>query len=106
MSLAADGQVGNRLQLERLRLNFSSCFRASSKKLVLMAVVSGGLFPICELSLYLPLDVQILCCTWDFVRTLLKLLLGFLAYTEHALAQDRKRKISSDISKREVTKRT
>ena len=32
MSLAADGQDGNGLQLEKLRLNFSSCFRASSKK--------------------------------------------------------------------------
>ena len=30
LSLAADGQDGNGLQLEKLRLNFSSCFRASS----------------------------------------------------------------------------
>ena len=30
MSLAVDGQDGNGLQLEKLRLNFSSCFRASS----------------------------------------------------------------------------
>ena len=31
VSLAADGQDGNRLQLEKLRLNFSNCFHASSK---------------------------------------------------------------------------
>ena len=28
--LVADGEDGNGLQLEKLRLNFSSCFRASS----------------------------------------------------------------------------
>ena len=39
MRLAADGQDGNGLQLEKLRLNFSSYFRASSKKSILMAVV-------------------------------------------------------------------
>ena len=33
MSLGADGEDGNRLQLEKLRLNFSSCFHASLKKI-------------------------------------------------------------------------
>ena len=32
-SLAADGQNGNILQLEKFRLDFSSCFRAYSKQL-------------------------------------------------------------------------
>ena len=31
MSLAADGQDGNGLQLEKLRLNVSSCFHAPSE---------------------------------------------------------------------------
>ena len=31
VSLAADAQDGNALQLENLRLNFSSCFQAFSK---------------------------------------------------------------------------
>ena len=31
VSLAAEGQDRNGLQLQKLRLNFSSCFRASSK---------------------------------------------------------------------------
>ena len=35
MSLAADGEDGNGLQLEKLRLSFSSCFRAYSKKSIL-----------------------------------------------------------------------
>ena len=39
MPLVADGQDGNGLQLEKLRLNYSSCFRVSLKKSVLMAVV-------------------------------------------------------------------
>ena len=39
MSLAADGQNGNGLQLEKLRLKVSSCFHASPKKSILMAVV-------------------------------------------------------------------
>ena len=48
MSLAADGQDGNGLQLEKMRLNFSSCycFRISSKKIgviIIMAVVCFSL---------------------------------------------------------------
>ena len=39
MYSAADGEDGNRLQLERMRLNFSSCFHAFFKTLILMAVV-------------------------------------------------------------------
>ena len=39
VSLAADGQDGSGLQLEKLRLNFSSCFHTSAKKSILMAVV-------------------------------------------------------------------
>ncbi len=31
--MAADGSDGNGLQLEKVRLTFSSCFRASSKKI-------------------------------------------------------------------------
>ena len=54
MSLAADGQDGNGLQLEKLRLNFSSCFQASSK----IDINGRDLFSLCELRLYLPLDVQ------------------------------------------------
>ena len=60
MSLAADGQDGNGLQLEKLRLNFSSCFRASSKK----NINDHGLLSICEARLYLPLDVQRKCSQW------------------------------------------
>ena len=48
MSLAVDGQDGNGLQLEKLRLNFSSCFR--------------------ELK-YLPLDVQRKCSEWIKLAT-------------------------------------
>ena len=39
MYLAADGEAGDGLQLEKLRLNFSSCFSASSKKSISIAVV-------------------------------------------------------------------
>ena len=52
MSLAAYGADGNGLQLEKLRLNFSNRFRASSKKLILTAVVCflsvnyGYIFPL------------------------------------------------------------
>ena len=49
MSLAADGQDGNGLQLEIFRPNFSTCFRAYSKK---KDVNSRGLFFPCELRLY------------------------------------------------------
>ena len=44
MSLAADGQDGNGLQ--RLRLNFSSCFHATSKK----DINDRGLFSLYELT--------------------------------------------------------
>ena len=54
MPLAADGKDGNGLQLEKLRLNFSSCFRASSKKI---DINDRGLFSLCELRFYLPTDV-------------------------------------------------
>ena len=37
--MAADGLDGNGLQLEKFRLNSSSCFRMSSKKLKLIAAV-------------------------------------------------------------------
>ena len=50
MSLAADGQDGNGLQLEKLRLNFSSCFPASSKK---VDTNGRGLFSLCLLWLYI-----------------------------------------------------
>ena len=54
MSLAADGSDGNGSQLEKLRLNFSSCFRASSNN---RYINDRGLFSFCVLRLYLPLDV-------------------------------------------------
>ena len=57
MSLAVDGEDGNRLQLEKLRLNFSSCFRAFQ----IIDINDRGLFSVCELRLYLPLDVQRKC---------------------------------------------
>ena len=57
MSLAADGQDGNGLQLEKLRLNFSRCFHASLK--TLKYINGRGLFSLCELRLYLPLDVHL-----------------------------------------------
>ena len=46
MSLAADGEDGNGLQLEKLRLNFSSCPRMFKK----IDIDSCGLFSLCELS--------------------------------------------------------
>ena len=55
MSLAADGQDGNGLQLGKLRLNFSSCLHASSTEI---NINGRGLFSLCELRLYHPLDVQ------------------------------------------------
>ena len=54
MSSAEDGQDGNGLQLEKLRLNFSSCFHTSSK----ININGRVLFSLCKLRLYLPLDVQ------------------------------------------------
>ena len=55
VSLAADGQDGNRLQLEKFRPNFSTCFRTCSKKI---DINGRGLFSLCELRLHLPFDVQ------------------------------------------------
>ena len=55
MSLAADGQNGNGLQLEKLRLNLFKLFPRFFKK----GDFNGrGLFSFCELRLYLPLNVQ------------------------------------------------
>ena len=55
MSLAVNGEDGNGLQLKKLRLNFSSCFPRLQK----IDINGRGLFSLCELRLYLPLDVQI-----------------------------------------------
>ena len=52
VSLAVDGQGENALQLEKFTLNFSSCFDVSSKN------YGRDLFFLCEIRLYLPLDVQ------------------------------------------------
>ena len=54
MSLAADGEDGNGLQLEKLRLNF----QVVSVRLQIIDINVRGLFAFCELRLYLPLDVQ------------------------------------------------
>ena len=56
MSLAADGEDGNGLQLEKLRLNLSSCFHVT--RLQKLDTNGRSLFSLCELRLYLPLDVQ------------------------------------------------
>ena len=65
MCLAADGQDGNGLQLEKLRLNFSSSFHASSNN----RYYDFGLFAFCELRLYLSLDVQRKCYEWIKLAT-------------------------------------
>ena len=65
MSLAADGEDGNGLQLEKLRLNFSSCFQASSHN----QYNDRGLFSLCEYRLYLPLDVRRQCSDWIKLAT-------------------------------------
>ena len=54
MSLAADGQDGNGLQLEKLRLSF----QVASAHLQKIDINSRGLFPLCEVRSYLPLDIQ------------------------------------------------
>ena len=54
MSLVADGQDGNGLQLEKLRLSFSSCVHAPSK----IDINGAGLFSLCELELYLLLRIN------------------------------------------------
>ena len=56
MSLAVDGEDGNGLQLEKLRLNFSSHFR---ERVLKKTDTNGrGLFSLCELRLYLPADIK------------------------------------------------
>ena len=67
MSLAADGEDGNGLQLEKLRLNLSSCF--ISARLQEIDINDRGLFYLCELRLYLPLDVQRKCSEWIKLAT-------------------------------------
>ena len=54
MSLAADGEDGNGLQLEKLRLNFSV-------RLQTIDINDRDLFSLCKLRLYLHLDVQRKC---------------------------------------------
>ena len=54
MSLAAAGHDGNGLQLENLRLTF----QVVSARLQIIDINGHGLFSLCELRLYLPLDVQ------------------------------------------------
>ena len=51
MSLAADGQDGTGLQLEKLRLNR---FQVDSARLQIIGISGPGLFSLCELRLYLP----------------------------------------------------
>ena len=58
MSLAADGQDGNELQVEKLRLNVSVCYRASSKNKKKIDINGRDLFSLCKSRLYLPLDVK------------------------------------------------
>ena len=61
MSLAADGQDGNGLQLQTLRLNVSSCFRASSK----IDINGRGFVISLRISLYLSVQMSkdIMFCT-------------------------------------------
>ena len=54
MSLAADGEDGNGLQLEKSRLTF----QVVTARLQIIDINDRGLFPLCELRLHLPLDVQ------------------------------------------------
>ena len=68
MSLAADGKDGNGLQLEKLRLIFSSYFGASSNNPA-GDISNRGLFSLCKLRLYLPLDVQRKCSEWIKLAT-------------------------------------
>ena len=53
--MTAHGQDENGLQLEKLRLDVSSFFCTSSKKI---DIYSCGLIRLLKLRLYLPLDVQ------------------------------------------------
>ena len=55
MSLAADGEDENGLELEKLRLNF----QVVSVRLQIIDINDRGqLFAFCELRLHLPLDIQ------------------------------------------------
>ena len=63
MSLAANDEDGNRLQLEKLRLNFSSL------RLQIVNNNDRGLFSLCELRLNLSLDVQRKCSEWTKLAT-------------------------------------
>ena len=67
MSLAADGEDRNRLQLEKLRLNFSRCL--ISVRLQIIDINDRSLFAVCGLRLYLPLDVQRKCYEWIKLAT-------------------------------------
>ena len=51
---------GNGLQLEKLRLNLSSCFTRLQK----IDVNGRGLFSLRKLRFYIPLDVQRKCPEW------------------------------------------
>ena len=51
MSLAADGQDGNGLQLEKFFKLFLRFFKQ-------IDIIGRGLFSLCEVRLYLPFDVQ------------------------------------------------
>ena len=66
MSLAADGEDGNGLELEKLRLNF----QVVSVRLQIIDINDRGqLFAFCELRVHLPLDVQRKCYEWIKLAT-------------------------------------
>ena len=65
MSSAVDGEDENGLHLEKLRLNFSSCFRA----LHIIDVNDHGLFSIYKLRSYISLVVQRKCSEWSKLAT-------------------------------------
>ena len=66
VSLAEDGEDGNGLQLENLRLHFSGCFPA---RLQIIDIDGRGLFSLCELRIYLPLVVERQCSEWIKLAT-------------------------------------
>ena len=68
MSLAADGEDGNGFQLEKLRLDFSSCLIFARFQII--GINSRGLFSFCKLRLYRPLDVQRKCSEWIKLTTI------------------------------------
>ena len=70
MSLAADSEDGNGFQLEKLRLNFSSCFRVCVlAHLQIIDINDHDLFSHCKLRLCLPLGVQRKCSKWIKLAT-------------------------------------